>query len=1145
MTRAEAPFALRAQRQSLSPRNLERLRVPLGDLIDVLVEDDDGELIPGDAGVNLALTDDPRGLAVGIPLWANAQAFEEIEVYWGGSVAVIHFLSAAELDAPEGILYLRVPLRRLLDGQAEVSYTVWHLDGNSSESAAIRVLVKRTRPGGRDDDAEQPGHQGLVPAGLGDELIESGIGPIEAAAGVDVSIAAYEHMRVRDRIELDWGGERLVHVVAADEVGQDLTLVVEEALILAAGDGEIKIAWKVTDEVLNSSRDADERPWSASTTVEVYASDAQLYPPYVKIRDEYVDEVIDLNELDLDDVTVEVFTDPQHFEKDHWVELFWNGFTADGERVQHRQQAQVERVPGAVTFMVPNGQAQLLGGGGRVVLHYQVKAGETTPPLNSSQRTTRRIEGEGAGIGLRAPTVLEAQGGYLDPSLGEATIRVAAYPGIKIGDVLTVVFSGTRADGGEVYFDHTRNVTSGQIEAGEVLRYVPGEYIAALDGRRAEVYYLVNGRRSETLGLVIGELQATLQAPTVLEVDEGVLDPAAVGAQGATLEIPLYEGIALGDRVTYLWRGSEADGSTSDQSEISSLSEPLVFDVPKQFVEANLNGSVEVNYSVERDGHPGLVSRVFSFRVGVLALELDAPTVVQAPGGILDPLDALTGATVEVSYAGMSVSDQITLHWRGTAIAGSAELGPFAGDASGTLLIDIAVALVGANIGPASMTVQLSYSVERSGQELAESPVLPLIIQTLAQLPTPGLPQAENGVIDLNRISGNPAFRTEPWHFMAAGQRLWLRLHGEKKDGSEVTFPLWTAQSLTNTLPLTRSIPRADLEQLKDGSTFTLELKVSFDRSVNEGLAVEFLSGVYTINHKQLAHSRTYTLSHRPISMILGRSNAKLYVTLEHSTDQLNGSGLAVLDLASGQTQSLMSIRADTSRAAVNANETQAWKGCYDGLRVIDLNTLQVTHFTPVPYGASSPVINAAGTRVYFQTIHHASGVNVQKLSILDTSNNAVIKTIDFPMVSGLTLSHDGQRVLASANGFSVLDAQTLSLEFSIPLTDYCSDICVSGNNQTVFALIPNKYSLAIIDLASRSVRYVSLGSGTYGRVLASADNWVATEYNDALQIVDIATGSRLQALSLNGGYAWDAVIDDDNSVYACTRQNGTVMKFS
>ncbi|WP_095163051.1 hypothetical protein [Pseudomonas sp. Irchel 3F5] len=663
MTRAEAPFALRAQRQSLSPRNLARLRIPLGDLIDVLVEDDNGEWVPGDAGVNLALSDDPRGLVVGIALWAGAQAFEEIDVDWGGSLAVSHFLSPAELDAPEGILYLRVPLRRLQDGQAEVSYTVWHLDGNSSESAAIRVLVKRTRPGGRDNDAEEPGHQGLVPAGLADELIDNGIGPIEAAAGVEVSIAAYEHMRVRDRIELDWGGEPLVHVLAAQEVGRDLTLKVDEALILAAGDGEIKMAWKVTDEVLNRSRDADERPWSASTTVEVYASDAQLYPPYVKIRDEYVDEVIDLNELDLDDVTVEVFTDPHHFAEGNWVELFWNGFTVEGERVQHRQQRQVERVPGAVTFMVPNGQAQVLGGGGRVVLYYQVKAGETTPPLHSSQRTTRRIEGEGAGVGLRAPTVLEAQGGHLDPTLAEATIRVAAYPGINIGDVLTVVFSGTRADGGEVYFDNTRNVTSGQIERGEILRGLPGEYIAALDGRRAEVYYLVNGRRSETLGLVIGELQATLQAPTVQEVAEGVLDPAAVGPQGASLKIPLYEGIALGDRVTYLWRGSEADGSTSDQSEITSLSEPLVFDVPKAFVEANLNGSVEVSYSIARNNQPGQGSLPLRFevRTGRTSFEVLGARSQRGAYYYANPnrLVALGGAgTVHWQYAGDAESEE-------------------------------------------------------------------------------------------------------------------------------------------------------------------------------------------------------------------------------------------------------------------------------------------------------------------------------------------------------------------------------------------------------------------------------------------------------------------------------------------------------
>ncbi|MDD1016338.1 YncE family protein [Pseudomonas rubra] len=1137
MTRHEAPFPLIERSKQLLPRTLQRPRIPIGNLIDVLVEDDDGELIAGDAGVNLALTDDPRGLVVAIPLWAGAQAFEEIDVHWGGSLALSHFISPGELDAPEGVLYLRVPLRRLLDGQAQVSYTVWHLDGNASESDPIRVLVKRTRPGGRDDDAEAPGHQGLVPAGLADELIENGIGPIEAAAGVEVTLAAYEHMRVRDQVELDWGGERLVHVVDADEVGQALTLVVEEALILAAGDGEIKLAWKVTDEVLNSSRDADERPWSASTMVEVHAGGAQLYPPYVKIRDEYVDEVIDLNALELDDVTVEVFTDPHYFEPGHWVELFWNGLTAEGEPVRHRQQAQVERVPGAVTFFVPNAQAQQLGGG-RVVLYYQLKAGETTPPLHSSQRTTRRIEGEGAGIGLRAPSVLEAVGGHLDPSLAEATIQVVAYPGIKLGDELTVVFSGTRADGSEVNFYHTRNVTSGQIEDGKIERIVPGEYIAALDGRRAEVYYLVNGRRSETLGLIVGELQATLPAPRVLEVEEGVLDPANVGAQGATLEIPLYPRIALGDLVTYLWQGSEANGSTSDQSQISSLTEVLLFDVPKVFVEANLNGSVEVSYSVERDGHPGQMSQVYSFRVGVLAPELDAPTVVQAPGGTLDPLDATSGATVDVSYAGMAASDQITLRWRGTSSAGSAELGPFTGDASGTLLINIQAALVGANIGPGDKIVQVSYSVLRNGEEPLDSPALALIVRTLGDLPAPFMPDAVDDVLDLAMFSGNPLVKITPWTFMAVGQRVWLRIRGVKDDGSAHEIVLWTnapvvQAELTN--GLAKAVPRSQLLNFKSGSAFTIELKVTFDRSGDENVSVIFSVPSFTIKHALLSQVRSYLIDSDVYDMVLSPDNRTVYIMV--------GAGLRVLDVQTGGVRQC-NVTDSSYRLAVDFNGSRCYVGCSDGIRVINLQSLSVTAFIPVQYGGKPNTLNSAGTRLYIDTTYHVGGVNVQKVSIIDTQSNRVIQTANVPIVGGGALSHDERHLYVTADGLTVLDAGTLSKQFSIPLDNYCSSILVSRDGRTLYAAVPNSRAVAVIDLNSRTASYfpvgniISIALNAEGNRIFTASNWT-----ELLGVYELPSGRRLQTFD-GGSNPWHVVSGSDGSVYVSNRRARTIVKF-
>ena len=73
------------------------------------------------------------------------------------------------------------------------------------------------------------------------------------------------------------------------------------------------------------------------------------------------------------------------------------------------------------------------------------------------------------------------------------------------------------------------------------------------------------------------------------------------------------------------------------------------------------------------------------------------------------------------------------------------------------------------------------------------------------------------------------------WPFVAVGQKVWLRLEGQKADGSLHTLTLWAAAIVNyvevNQGFLRKVAPATYLSQLVDGGTFTVTFKVAFSGS--------------------------------------------------------------------------------------------------------------------------------------------------------------------------------------------------------------------------------------------------------------------------------------------------------------------------
>ncbi|WP_054894231.1 MULTISPECIES: hypothetical protein [unclassified Pseudomonas] len=246
------------------------------------------------------------------------------------------------------------------------------------------------------------------------------------------------------------------------------------------------------------------------------------------------------------------------------------------------------------------------------------------------------------------------------------------------------------------------------------------------------------------------------------------------------------------------------------------------------------------------------VSRPLTFKVTRSAeTDYPKPSVLQATGDRLDPIDVLNGATVRAQYPAMLPSDILAVNWSGSTAADSWQSDQQPGSLLGYVDFQAPVSVVAASQGK---TVTLRYAVVRSGQAAKLSSPLLLAVGTLAQthLPAPVIPQANatTKVLDLNNFTGNAQVKVEPWPLIAVGQRVWVRLDGTLENGSTHTFYLTRgveviADQVAARLDLI--LQRSELEALKHGSSLTATVSVTFDATNNEGQARVFPDVLYTL----------------------------------------------------------------------------------------------------------------------------------------------------------------------------------------------------------------------------------------------------------------------------------------------------------
>ncbi|SET64812.1 hypothetical protein SAMN05216197_11912 [Pseudomonas graminis] len=876
----------------------------------------------GDGGINADIGCQDFVL-IAIDPWQGMRENDHLDVYWDTDLVAIYDVLPEDINER---IVLTVSGEYIKDGWVEkVFYRLTHADtGRSDDSGALRVKIKLEPPGGFDRHPALPGHSELKAPVLPADIVENGVDAAWAQRGFPLVIETYPDRMARDTISLAWGDVVIAHLVSEGEAAGDdpIEIPVDQATILAAGDSEnLLVDYEVYDEVYNFAT-----PRSMQTIVSVEAGAWRLEAPIIGNGT----PTIDLEDLGSDSVPVYIKVTVENFALEDVVEMTWRDDNAANEQPAFTYSFTIDNLSQIYQVDVPNAHIRaLLGGKGRAT--YVLKKINGAPWL-SSKRATVSIVGH---VPLPAPNIIELIGDTLAPDEERAHVEIPNY-GMEIGDFIVLKWLGTQSNGSIHLHEDTHNVTGN--EAGGLERvYFPvmGEHISILNNGSLDVSYTVSNdswlsadtRRSEHLLVKVGQHSAQLPAPTVEEAPDGVLDPEQY-PESATLRIA-YEGTRAGDTITWYWKGISDEGSGTDSFPITTgtAGKPLDFPIARALIEPNINNEVKAMYTLKR-GTTGLFeySATLNLVIGKLIGELLAPTVVEARDGVLDPMDALNGATVQVRYDSMEEDEDVITHlWLGSPGAGTPADETKPGAASGLVEFSVTAAVIGANIG---REVSVSYRVKRYTAEkqsdLLRLPILPFGNPD-KDLPHPAITQADSQTLTLNlaTFTGNATTTVAKWPFSASGQRVWLRIEGETGSGGPYAITLLDGAVLTSAQAsdgLSVTLPRTELEKLGQDTRLTVICNVAFDGTASESGAVPFPRVAYAF---KLHHD---WVKPQIVSIKDGKGEVADGGTT-FDTD-LSISGTSTLETE------LEILDSTTRLTTVKSNGSGAWSGSLQGLTV-------------------------------------------------------------------------------------------------------------------------------------------------------------------------------------------------------------------
>ena len=808
--------------------------------------------IPGDheradGGIGLRHVEVP--LVVHIARPNSTPRGTHFQLYWANVLVALNQIR----DGDEGLTRIpfTVPLNAVRETWADPVFArVIRPSGNPSETAPLRLRVNLKRPGGQAPEPTQDGNRNLVLV-LPPDVEIGGISDDRAKLGVEVILRHWLNMAAYDLIQLVWGSQVIKHWVQPGEVGFDISLTVDYATIVEAGDSELlPVAFQV---IGNTGNAPDPRaPWSVPYRVPVYLSSDRLDAPWLEFPNTAPN--IDLVELGKQHVRIGLYVSAANARVYERVFLIWAGAN-EGGSVPHVDN---QELPGGRTyyFDVPNDLVQALANG-RATVHYSLE-GNGIPPKRSHNLYLSII---GAVVQWPAPWIVEQVGGILDPSIAVITVQFPEQATWRPEDLIQVnlLFSdpnNTLEYKASARFDSLAN------QNGTLSFVLSDANIRRFDGLRMEVFYVLlrNGQESLRESYQVGEPKRDMPAPEIYKAVGGQLDPDDVPIT-ATVLAP-FSGTLANDKMTLYWNGPVI--STQVAKDVVQNGTQIEFEVAHSFIAANLDQQVFVSYILERGTDTPRYSDITPVLIAHGLLDLPPPDLIQAsitgPGtATLAPLDALNGAQLVVQYTGMHKDDEIKVTMAGTPGAGSPDIPSKPGNTvTQEVVFDISREAIAANIGNGDKFVRFTYVVTRNGkptlsQELTVR-VLPIpqdeLLKTTIRI-NEADPQTR--ILDLAKVTNGATAHIGTWPFITALWPVWLHLHG-KKNGLDYPLILFDGSAGFSVNPgwvdagyFEHPILAAYLNELDHGSELYMVFKAAVSASRVEADAIVFPQVNYSV----------------------------------------------------------------------------------------------------------------------------------------------------------------------------------------------------------------------------------------------------------------------------------------------------------
>ncbi|MGY2290043.1 hypothetical protein ACW9H6_09085 [Pseudomonas sp. SDO528_S397] len=221
-------------------------------------------------------------------------------------------------------------------------------------------------------------------------------------------------------------------------------------------------------------------------------------------------------------------------------------------------------------------------------------------------------------------------------------------------------------------------------------------------------------------------------------------------------------------------------------------------------------------------------------------------------GWVVNPVNTVAGAHIEVSYEGMEAGDHVCAFLSGNPGLGTPELAcAVVQEGDTTLVFDVPPSAISANFcGPVSITYSVAFN-DYAPQIAPEHRVKVLA----PQLTRPSIEQATGSIVDLNTFAGQATGTVAHWDYAALGQYCWMWVTGTLEDDSAYRFDVLVAEPITAqwvSAGVDTPIPRTALQKLADCSDFELHFAVNFNGVPQLESALAFAATVFTIEQEDL-----------------------------------------------------------------------------------------------------------------------------------------------------------------------------------------------------------------------------------------------------------------------------------------------------